>query len=282
MRPLLLVLLPCYLLSAAPTGAGVETRAPERPAPTIVDKGQRLSDAEEMALLARERPLDFLRQCLLRYKRTVRSYTLTLSKQERINGVLEKQPEIMEVAFREEPFSVFFKWDKGARRAERVLYVEGENDDKMLVRAAPAWALIARVARPVKDGLIVEDPDSADARQAGRFTIREFGMSSSLARLLADWEAADKKGALHVEYLGEQPLAEAGGRRCHVLHRTHFQKPERDGVTEQTAYIDAETWLQLGSVASGAEGLIGAYYYRDVTINPDFPPDQFTPAGLKK
>ena len=40
-----------------------------------------------------------------------------------------------------------------------------------------------------------------------------------------------------------------GGRDCYVLRRTRFLKPERDGVTEQTVYIDKESWLQLGSVA---------------------------------
>jgi hypothetical protein len=204
-----------------------------------------------------------------------------MSKQERIGDVLEK-PEVMEVAFREEPFSVFLKWDQGARRAERVLYVEGENEDRMLVRAAPAWLLLARAAGRVKDGLVVVDVDGDDARQSGRFTIREFGMYNGLARLLADWEAAERKGALHVEHLGEQEPEEAGGRRCHVLRRTQFLKPERDGVTEQTVYIDAETWLQVGSVGNGTAGLIGAYFYRDVKVNPEFPPDQFTRAGLKK
>jgi hypothetical protein len=283
MRPLFLCLLPCYLLSAAPSTPGLDARPPERPAPVIVDRGQRLSDAEEMSRLAHERPLEFLRECLLRYKRNVRGYTLTMSKQERIGGALEKQAELMEVASREEPFSVFLKWDKGAKRAECVLYVEGENDDKILARPAPLWAIAARAAgRAGRDGLVFEDVNSDDARQAGRFTIREFGMYHGLARLLADWEAADKKGALHVEHLGEQEPEEAGGRRCHVLRRTRFLKPERDGVTEQTVYIDAETWLQVGSVANGAAGLIGAYFYRDVKVNPEFPPDQFTRAALKK
>jgi hypothetical protein len=235
-----------------------------------------------MSRLAHERPLEFIRECLLRYKRNVRGYTLTMSKQERIGGELEKQPEVMEVAFREEPFSVFLKWDRGAKRAERVLFVEGENDDKILARPAPLWAIAGRAAGRVKDGLAVEDVNSDDARQAGRFTIKEFGMYNGLARLLADWEAADRRGTLHVEHLGEQEPEEAGGRRCHVLRRADILKPERDGVTEQTVYIDAETWLQVGSVANGPAGLIGSYFYRDVKVNPEFPPEQFTRAGLKK
>jgi hypothetical protein len=204
-----------------------------------------------------------------------------MSKEERIDHRLEPS-EVMEVAFREKPYSVVLKWDQGARKAERALYVAGENGDKMLVRPTPFWSLMARTKYEVKDGLAIVDPDSEDARSSGRFTIKEFGMYNGLARLLGDWEAAQKKGALHVEYLvGEQTPEQAGGRPCHVLRRTQFLRPERDGVTEQTVYIDKETWLQVGSVARGPEGLIGAYFYRNIIINPDLPADQFTTAGLK-
>jgi Protein of unknown function (DUF1571) len=281
MRPLLLCLFPCCLLSAAPTPPERNVRRPESPVRVIVDRGQRLSDAEEMGRVAREQPIEFLEECLLRYKRNVRGYTLTMSKEERIAGTLEPS-EIMEVAFREEPFSVFLKWDKGARKAERVLYVQGENENKMLVRATPGWYLAARAAGRVKDGLVVVDPDDEDARQSGRVTIKEFGLYNGLARVLADWEAARKKDALHVEYLGEQTVEQVDNRRCHVLRRTQFLKPERDGVTEQIVYIDKETWLQVGSVARGSMGLIGAYFYRDVKINPEFSPNQFMRAGLKQ
>ena len=285
MRPLLLCLVSGCLLSAAPSSPERDLRPPERPPPVITDQGQPLPDAEQMTRLAREQPVEFITQCLLRYQRDVRCYALTMSKEERIDHTLQPQ-EVMEVAFREksreESFSVFLKWDSGARKAERVLFVAGENDDRMLVRPTPWWYLAARGAgKPMKDGLVVVYPDSEEARSSGRFTIKEFGMYNGLARLLADWEAAQKKGALHVEYLGEQVVKETGDRTCHVLRRTRFLKPERDGVTEQTVYIDKETWLQVGSVARGPEGLIGAYFYRNIVINPDLPADQFTPAGLK-
>ena len=282
MRPLLLCLLYGCLLAAAPSGPARLARPPERPVPVINDDNRPPPDAEQMGRLARERPLEFVEECLRRYRRDVRGYTLTMTKEERINGQLEK-PEEMEVAFREQPYSVALRWTQGVRRAERAVYVAGRNDDKLLVRPTPAWSLVARAAgRLDKDGVAAIDVDGDDARQSGRFTIKEFGMYNGLARLLADWEAADRRGTLHVEHLGEQEPEEAGGRRCHVLRRADILKPERDGVTEQTVYIDAETWLQVGSVANGAAGLIGAYFYRDVKVNPEFPPDQFTRAALKK
>ena len=48
-------------------------------------------------------------------------------------------------------------------------------------------------------------------------------------------------------------------------------------------YIDKENWLQVGNVLKGEEGrLIGEYFFRDLKLNPDFPPDTFTREALKR
>jgi hypothetical protein len=279
MRRLLLLLVPCSLLSAAPSGPARDERPPERPVPVLAGEDKPLTP-EQMEQLARERPVEFVEKCLLHYRANVHAYRLTMYKQERIGSKLEA-PEVMQVAFREHPFSVFLKWDSGARRADRSLYIAGEPDDKIRVRPTGTWYWAARAAGRLKDGLVDVDVDGDDARQSGRFTLKEFGMYNGLARLLADWDAAQKKGALHVEYLPSPPVERMGNRPYYALRRTQFLKPERAGVTEQIVYVDRETLLQIGSVANSAQGLVGAYYYRDIEINPEFAPDQFTAASLK-
>ena len=85
-----------------------------------------------------------------------------------------------------------------------------------------------------------------------------------------------------VEYVGLKKIPEVGDRECYILKRPHYDKPEEDGVMSATFYIDKETWLQVGSVLKGAEGeLIGAYYFRDIQLNPDFRPGTFSAAVLK-
>jgi hypothetical protein len=282
MRALLLCLVPCYLLSAAPSATPRDVRPPERTVSPPPPENRPLPDALEMERLAREQPTEFLRWCLIRYTREVTSYRLTMSKQERIRNELQS-PEVMQVAFREKPFSVCLKWDEGARKADRVLYVAGENHDRLLARPTPFLFFVAKNAGLLnKDGLKSVDPQGDEARESGRFFITEFGLFNGLARLCDDWRRAEEQHALHVEYLGEQKVPKGGNRLCWVLHRTRFLKPERDGVTEQTAYIDKETWLQVGSVANGKDGLIGAYFYRDIEKNPTFDPEQFQPAWLKR
>ena len=85
---------------------------------------------------------------------------------------------------------------------------------------------------------------------------------------------------MHVEYLGIQTIKELNGRSCFVLRRTSDQ-PEGDGYTEVTGMFDTENWMQIGAIAKKPDGsLMGEYYFRDVKVNPEFKPEQFTKAAL--
>jgi outer membrane lipoprotein-sorting protein len=118
------------------------------------------------------------------------------------------------------------------------------------------------------------------------------------------WKARQDAGEFKVEYLGKKPIEKVGGVECHVVKRI-CQRTETDsfefgaaaniepqvvaveGFTEVTLYVDARRWLQLGSELyrtepDGARVLVGAYFFRDVQLNPTFPPDTFTVEGLKK
>src|SRR5262249_50680077 len=145
---------------------------------------------------------------------------------------------------------------------------------KMLARPA------GKVARMVVGDVVSRDPEGKEARQSSRYTIKEFGMKKGALRTLAAWKAARDKNALHVEFLGERKVKELGDRPCWVLRRT-YDKPEEDGVTELTIYIDKEMWLQAGSVLKGEGGkLIGEYLFRDVRLNPEVKPEQFQRGAL--
>jgi hypothetical protein len=240
----------------------------------IKDDGRALSDSDAMARLAREEPIALLEECLRRYQREVKSYTSIMQKRERLNGKLH-DTEVIAVLFREAPFSVCLRWQQGARLAERALYVEGENDGKML--ALPAGRLL-RLA-----GVVSREVEGPEARRSGRYTLKEFGLKHGMFRTLQSWQAARDHGALHIEYLGEQVVKEAGDRRCHVLKRTRYQKPEDDGVTELTVCIDCETGLQVGSILKCEDGqLLAEYYFRDICLNPEPAPDQFTRTALRR
>jgi hypothetical protein len=231
------------------------------------------SQDQKMAQLAKDAPIAFLTECLARYDREVKGYRAVMQKQERIAGRLQPK-EIIKVCFKEKPHSVLLVWIEGARRAERALYVDGENNGKMLARPN------GLIARKVAGDVVERDVDGSDARQSGRYPLNEYGIKKGTERTLAAWRAAHDQGALHVEFLGEQLVKEAGDRPCYKLRR-RYARPENDGVTELTLYVDKENLLQVGSVLKGTGGkLIGEYFFRDLELNPAFSDGQFERGAL--
>jgi len=126
-------------------------------------------------------------------------------------------------------------------------------------------------------------PDSVLVRGKTRYLITAFGFRKSTERIYHGWKAAQEKGTLFVEYLGLRQVPEAGDRWCHVLRRTKYDEVPEDQVEDLTLYFDRDTLLQVGTVLRDREGhLVGEYFFRDVRLNPEFAPEQFEPAGLKR
>jgi len=233
------------------------------------DDGKVLPAGDEMAALAEKDPVAFLDACLKKQHREVQGYSGVLHKQERIKGT-DNPPEVIEFAFRENPYSVLLKWREGARDAKSSLFVHGENNDRV--------AVLPKIV-PIPLDLPV---DGAMAQKAGRYLISEFSLRQATERTLKAWAAAKDHGNLRVEYLGKQAVPELEGRMCYRLKRTCTQ-PEDDDVATVEIAIDAQTWMQIGSVLRRDDGhLIGSYYFTDLQTNPTFDPATFTRASLKK
>jgi hypothetical protein len=222
---------------------------------------------DKSAPLAPE-PIAVLEKCLAHYTHTVKGYRAILYKQERTAGKLHP-PEAIQVYFQEKPFSVYLDWLKGARRAQRALYVAGQHDEQMLVR--PTGFILGRF-------VVTRDPDGAEAREAGRYSIREFGIKKGTERTLAAWKRARAKGTLKVDYLKIQTLKMLDDRPCYV-YRARYAQLEA-GLDELTIYIDKETLLQVGSILKRDGKLVATYLFRAVKVNPTIAPDQFTRAAL--
>jgi hypothetical protein len=266
MRRLLIYLPLCLVMApgSSPSAAPANDAVIDRPA----DDGKPLPTEAQMKRLAETNPIAFLEACVHRYEREVKGYRCSLHKQERLDGKLQPS-EVIDVQFREEPFSVLLDWREGARLAKKTLYVKGENKDMVLVKPAGLLAIA---------GVVERDPNGEDARKGSRLPITDFGIEIGTEHTLESWKKALAQNALHVESLGELKVKEAGGRVCWKLRRTHFKAPEDiDGVTDLTIYVDKETWLQVGSTLKGAEGqLLGEYFFSDVELNPKFKPGTFT------
>jgi hypothetical protein len=239
--------------------------------PDARDKNGPLPDNAGMEKLAKDDPVAFLENSLSRYNREVKGYSLTMQKQERIGDKLEKK-EVVDVKVKDidDKISVFMRWVSGMRLAARVLYVEGENNDKMLVKPAGLGGFL----------IVTRDPEGADARKSGRYTLKQFGLKRGLQRTWNGFLEARKDGTLKVKYLGKQKVKEAGDRTCWVLERT-YAKPDEDGVAYQKLFIDTDNWLLVGTILKGEKGeLLAEYFFRDIRLNPEFDRDQFTRKAL--
>jgi hypothetical protein len=270
--------------------------------------GQRanpLPDAAGMKELARQDPIAFLENCIRYYDRDVHGYSLIMQKQERLpkKDPIEKRKlqkkEVIEVHFREKPFGVYMHWLEGARAADRALFVEGENDNQILVHP---HGVVGRFVKFVK-----KEVDGKEAQESGRYTLDQFGIKNGTLRTLTFMKAAKERAKLDMDYFGAdgqwhpcaadpnesaavktglKPVAGLGNQSCYALRR-HYDQAENDGVWELTIFVDPSNWLQVGSIvegktdsSSGQRYLIGEYYFRDIKLNPTFGADQFKEAAV--
>jgi outer membrane lipoprotein-sorting protein len=93
----------------------------------------------------RNGPEDWLRQASVSLDRT-ESYTAVFHKQERVKGWL-KTEEIVYLKFKK-PFKVYMKWIEDPGKGREILYVDGWNDNRILVRDPGFLGVVIMNLRP--------------------------------------------------------------------------------------------------------------------------------------
>jgi hypothetical protein len=237
-----------------------------------------LADPVEAEL--RNDPLQFLRESLARYERTVRDYSCTFIKKERINGQLRPE-EQMAARFREDPMSVYLKWERpGKSLAHQALYVRGQLRDEEgneLAYVNPAGP-IALLAKRVK-----QEIHGASARQASRRFIDQFGFANSLRLILKYSDIARERDELDLRFVGE---GEVNGRPTYVIERRLPYTGEGGEYPDAllVVHIDQELRLPTGCFSYASESrdedaLLGSYLWTDIELNIGLTDDDFTPAA---
>lgn len=220
--------------------------------------------ARHIEQLAETDPVALLQMALDNYDASIQDYRATFVKQERIHGRIRKE-QVMEVHFRDEPFSVFMHWTENPPRADRMLYVAGRNEGQMLVRPAGLLASL---------GTLQRDPEGEDVMENTLRPVTQFGFRRSLESLLEVYRLADERGDLQSDFEG---YAEVDGRPVLVLVRT---LPPRDDYPAKTTriYLDRELLLPLAIEAMNwQDELDSRYIYRDVRLNVGLTDADFAP-----
>lgn len=224
------------------------------------------TDADRLGDLARTDHIALLKWAMDKYRRQVQDYRLTFNKQERINDRLNPCQKIS-VNFKESPFSVLMKWQENPGTIDKLLYVEGMNDNKMLVHPSGLLGFIKSVKK---------DPDGPEARKSSRGTCDRFGFYRAMENLLSVYEIAQMNGDLKSNYLGE---TQVDGRPCVVIERLLPPKPEYP-CARMVVAIDVEYVVPAQITSYDWQGnLLAQYTYLNVAFNVGMNDQIFTPAA---
>lgn len=268
----------------------------------VVDNHQSLPPDEEFARLARTDPVAMFDECLIRYQREVKGFKCGLEKEERIKGELKPlekialyvRGEVPDPATNKTHIEVLMKWKEGAQKVmlfkvEGVLYREDQSRDKMTT-----WRPDAVLSKANEVSIV-----GKDAQGASRYCIQDAGLYRTMLRTYNAWKTHQDAKTFNFAYEGLRAIPQLGGVECHVVKRicrtpeldpfamdfkvSSSDTLEQEGFSEVTVFVDAKRWLQVGTELRRANGeLIGAYYFKDVELNPTFSPETFEKDGLLK
>jgi hypothetical protein len=268
-------------------GAAVWLNLPVRRSGSVLENGpagRPVSD-DQFAELVRSDPVAALAASNAAYREHAAGFTAEFRKRERVGGKLGGE-EVIDVAVKDDPYSVLMVWREGGGAGKGTVYVEGANGGKMKV-----W--MYRVS------VLDVDPQGPLPKQSARYTIEEFGLLKATQKTRKAWAAAKEAGRLEAEYLGRRAVPEAGGRECFVVRRTCpadqidpfisggeavvvDDKNRRDSFRTVTVYFDCETQLQVGTEQHRHDGeLTASYWFRNVNLKPTFDENTFTTKSFK-
>lgn len=176
-----------------------------------------------------EHPLDPLlaeaSEALQRLRREIPGYTCTFVKRERVEGKL-MPTEQMRLKVRhqktvggavETPFSVYAFYEKSRTRGRELLFIDGQNDGRMLVRNG---------GRRLPNLTLFIDPLGSLAMKGNRYPINTIGIEQLLQRLVTIGSHEKQWGECEVM---RTPGITVAGRDCtlieikHPVPRPYFQ-----------------------------------------------------------
>jgi hypothetical protein len=233
--------------------------------------------------------LEFARKEQAFLRNTVKGFTCRLVKRERIEGTLqdyhyidmEVREEIRNGERIEKPLSIFLKFlgpDDVAGR--RVLYVEGQNDGKMVVRNG---------GRRFAHVVVKIDPRGERASRESLVPITEIGFEQLLSRMIVILETHTRVDATgentHVRRITDARLDK---RPCTVIRITHPEKQVGLNFHEANVFVDDALHVPVRVAYSdwpeqpgAAPRLMAEYTYTSLELNPTLGDDHFDPALLR-
>ena len=221
---------------------------------------------------------------------TVRDFSCRLVKRERINGFLQEMHfidmEVREGVYQDgrmvEPLSIYLHFLAPKTVVDRnVIYVEGQNDGKMLIRNGGKHFeyVVAQI-----------DPNSDAARDETLVPLTDIGFDRLLSHMIDVLERHSTVDPTGSNTKAERIAgAKINNRPCTVIRITHPQRMTGldfhianvfvDDGLHAPVRVDYSSWPKIpGNPAP----LIAEYTYTDLQLNTGLPDSAFSPARLRR
>lgn len=165
---------------------------------------------------------------------TIPDYIATFTRQERVGGKLLMR-ESTELKVRHTPFSVYMKWNEGGDIGRELLFVEGLNDNRMLVKKG------GQVGEMLPTFKV--DPTGELAMKESRYPVTTSGILKLVEKII-EFGHRDAKldEGVACQFLPDQKI---DGRMCYVI-RTDYDCAEVDPEYRTSLiFVDKVTALPM-------------------------------------
>lgn len=196
---LMLIITVCFFWSYSPAQMDYE----------IGIKGDNVSQSVSLVQIKEMAVNDhiaLLKLAIANFEMNVNDYTGTLIKQERIDGKLSKK-QVIDFKFKDKPYSLLMTWKKNPGPADKLLYVEGQNNGDMVVHPTGLMSWIKSVRR---------DPAGKEALKSSLKPCYWFGSYRTMKKMLDIYESARTRGDLKINFLDEMTVDR---RPCLLMER---------------------------------------------------------------
>jgi outer membrane lipoprotein-sorting protein len=220
-----------------------------------------------------EPALELAQRGLANLQATIKDYSCTMVKRERIDGKLGEH-EYMFLKVRQQPFSVYLYFmAPDTVKGQEVLFVDGQNDGNMLAHAGSGVRAMV--------GTVSLKPSSMLAMQGNRYAITEIGVENLAKRLVEVAEHDKQFGECEVNFF---PNAKVNGRICTCVQVVHPVPRRNFRFHLARVFIDDELLIPIRYEAydwpqetGGQPVLMEEYTYMNVKVNQGFTDLDFDP-----
>jgi len=217
--------------------------------------------------------LELAQKGLSQLRSTIKDYSCTVVKRERIDGKLNEH-EYMFAKVRHEPFSVYLYFlAPDSVKGQEVIWVDGQNDGNMLAHAGSGVRAMV--------GTVTVKPTGVLAMQGNRYPITEIGVENLAKRLVEVAEHDKQFGECEVNFY---PNAKVNGRICTCVQVVHPVPRRNFRFHLARVFIDDEYLIPVRYEAydwpqeqGGQPVLMEEYTYMNVKVNNGFTDADFDP-----